>query len=381
MESQISQDERYLTHDECDCLSKAEFKRLPRRRVAQSRAKCMICLEEFQRGQVIRVLPCHHKFHDKCMRPWFKKSIHCPLCRFDVKHHLNPRPAPCEAKSTDSAAPNPLLDVSFLQPSYLTPGRRRLRDSRSRDRRDEATDMVLAELEEELEAVEEEIEAETGEVLIQFGMDRGAERQDEDVASEDELPDEGFDRIDEYFQKNVFKNELNSEMSGEDCWSGQEASQKATTRDTKLDSNSENKRCLQDASENNIDCKIDFLEQKPRIELKKLKLENVDPKCTPKIGETDDIGPDQHTPTTTLSVTSGGYEHPDPKPILAGSDQGILKSRTSPKPAPYARTLRRRHVHRFALRMQTGPRPKGPAGHQRPLRQATEEGGFGDEPE
>ncbi|KAL8152611.1 hypothetical protein V2J09_010371 [Rumex salicifolius] len=47
--------------------------------------QCYICLEEYETGDKIRVLPCTHEYHMACVDKWLKE-IHgvCPLCRGDV---------------------------------------------------------------------------------------------------------------------------------------------------------------------------------------------------------------------------------------------------------------------------------------------------------
>lgn len=48
-------------------------------------AQCYICLLEYEEGDEMRILPCHHEFHKKCIDKWLKE-IHrvCPLCRGDI---------------------------------------------------------------------------------------------------------------------------------------------------------------------------------------------------------------------------------------------------------------------------------------------------------
>ncbi|KAI9092325.1 hypothetical protein K1719_027825 [Acacia pycnantha] len=48
-------------------------------------AQCYICLVEYDDGDSMRVLPCHHEFHVTCIDKWLKE-IHrvCPLCRGDI---------------------------------------------------------------------------------------------------------------------------------------------------------------------------------------------------------------------------------------------------------------------------------------------------------
>ncbi|XP_068343565.1 uncharacterized protein [Pyrus communis] len=48
--------------------------------------QCYICLAEYEEGDKIRVLPCHHEYHMLCVDKWLKE-IHgvCLLCRGDVR--------------------------------------------------------------------------------------------------------------------------------------------------------------------------------------------------------------------------------------------------------------------------------------------------------
>eukprot|EP00465_Bigelowiella_longifila_P007336 CAMPEP_0185255678 /NCGR_PEP_ID=MMETSP1359-20130426/4756_1 /TAXON_ID=552665 /ORGANISM="Bigelowiella longifila, Strain CCMP242" /LENGTH=325 /DNA_ID=CAMNT_0027839795 /DNA_START=377 /DNA_END=1354 /DNA_ORIENTATION=+ len=42
---------------------------------------CVICLEDFESGESIKVLPCKHGFHTQCIMPWFERSGDCPICK------------------------------------------------------------------------------------------------------------------------------------------------------------------------------------------------------------------------------------------------------------------------------------------------------------
>lgn len=52
--------------------------------------KCMICLEDFVKSDVCRVLGCMHFFHANCVDPWLKdKSSRCPLCSQHLNANIN----------------------------------------------------------------------------------------------------------------------------------------------------------------------------------------------------------------------------------------------------------------------------------------------------
>jgi hypothetical protein len=43
--------------------------------------QCMVCLDEFQKGDDLRKLSCAHIFHCGCMDEWLLRSGICPLCK------------------------------------------------------------------------------------------------------------------------------------------------------------------------------------------------------------------------------------------------------------------------------------------------------------
>ncbi|CAG8432863.1 7351_t:CDS:2 [Diversispora eburnea] len=54
-------------------------------KIQELQTTCAICIEEFQDDELLRVLPCEHEFHAKCIDEWLTtKSSKCPLCKFDL---------------------------------------------------------------------------------------------------------------------------------------------------------------------------------------------------------------------------------------------------------------------------------------------------------
>uniref|UniRef100_A0A7S0YDH3 RING-type domain-containing protein n=1 Tax=Polytomella parva TaxID=51329 RepID=A0A7S0YDH3_9CHLO len=51
-----------------------------------SATSCSICCDDYESGDVIRILPCRHRFHIECVDRWFysatdySRALACPLC-------------------------------------------------------------------------------------------------------------------------------------------------------------------------------------------------------------------------------------------------------------------------------------------------------------
>ncbi|KAF8034949.1 hypothetical protein BT93_C1084 [Corymbia citriodora subsp. variegata] len=46
---------------------------------------CSVCLNEFQEGETLRLLPkCSHAFHIHCIDTWLRSHTNCPLCRASI---------------------------------------------------------------------------------------------------------------------------------------------------------------------------------------------------------------------------------------------------------------------------------------------------------
>lgn len=51
-------------------------------------SSCVVCMCDFEPRQVLRVLPCQHEFHSKCVDKWLKTNRTCPICRADSSKGL-----------------------------------------------------------------------------------------------------------------------------------------------------------------------------------------------------------------------------------------------------------------------------------------------------
>jgi bacterioferritin-associated ferredoxin len=55
-------------------------------------AVCAICQDHdsqtFQENW--RQLQCHHAFHLSCIDNWFRRNVHCPVCRKDIREFSEP---------------------------------------------------------------------------------------------------------------------------------------------------------------------------------------------------------------------------------------------------------------------------------------------------
>jgi hypothetical protein len=57
--------------------------------------RCPICLEVFQpNSEVTQINNCRHIFNRAELATWFETNVRCPVCRFDIRDHVDVPPLP-----------------------------------------------------------------------------------------------------------------------------------------------------------------------------------------------------------------------------------------------------------------------------------------------
>ncbi|XP_048485940.1 RING finger protein 44-like isoform X2 [Plutella xylostella] len=74
-------------------LHRAEIDLLPSYKYTQhaggEQSSCVVCMCEFEARQTLRVLPCAHEFHAKCVDKWLRSNRTCPICRGNASEYFN----------------------------------------------------------------------------------------------------------------------------------------------------------------------------------------------------------------------------------------------------------------------------------------------------
>ena len=89
LEAELLEDE--LGHE--NVLERQEIVRLPCRTSAggpeEDEKECAVCLSQFERGDLVRMLPCRHEFHADCIDKWLlEKDRRCPCCRTSARSRI-----------------------------------------------------------------------------------------------------------------------------------------------------------------------------------------------------------------------------------------------------------------------------------------------------
>lgn len=85
--------------------------------------ECTVCLDSFDLGQVLRVLPCGHDFHCDCVDKWLLSQTirpgatpSCPICKVHVFNHLTDINHGQYAEQELVARATPQLEATVVPP-------------------------------------------------------------------------------------------------------------------------------------------------------------------------------------------------------------------------------------------------------------------------
>ncbi|KAK6167293.1 hypothetical protein SNE40_021359 [Patella caerulea] len=86
---------------------------------------CAICLDDYEEGDKLRILPCSHAYHRKCIDPWLTKNRKtCPICKRRVipgEENESDSDSDEDGGSTSRAEPTERTPLLASQPAASTP--------------------------------------------------------------------------------------------------------------------------------------------------------------------------------------------------------------------------------------------------------------------
>uniref|UniRef100_A0A2N9HLW3 RING-type E3 ubiquitin transferase n=1 Tax=Fagus sylvatica TaxID=28930 RepID=A0A2N9HLW3_FAGSY len=70
-----------------DSVEKDAFKdTIEKNAFEDSIEKCIICLEEYEIGDLVYQMSCLHVYHEDCIARWLDDSQSCPVCRYSMPY-------------------------------------------------------------------------------------------------------------------------------------------------------------------------------------------------------------------------------------------------------------------------------------------------------
>ncbi|KAF8088780.1 hypothetical protein N665_0530s0035 [Sinapis alba] len=82
--------------------------------------ECVICLEEWKEEEIVKEMPCKHRFHGGCIEKWLGFHGSCPVCRYEM---------PVEGDEVEKKR----SDGREIWVMFSSDGGRRVRDSSGHD--------------------------------------------------------------------------------------------------------------------------------------------------------------------------------------------------------------------------------------------------------
>ena len=83
-------------------ISTATTQRLYENIETPTNDRCPICLEVFQpNSEVTQINNCRHIFNRAELATWFETNVRCPVCRFDIRDHIDVPVPPIPSTNTE----------------------------------------------------------------------------------------------------------------------------------------------------------------------------------------------------------------------------------------------------------------------------------------
>ena len=103
--ARLNEQTQGLTPVDLQQISKGEYPGVLENLERQNQTLCAVCLDEYNDGDEVRVLPCEHIYHVACVDEWFARSTACPLCKAPAGDAPIESPTPEEPLGVGGGAP------------------------------------------------------------------------------------------------------------------------------------------------------------------------------------------------------------------------------------------------------------------------------------
>uniref|UniRef100_A0A336LLP0 CSON001327 protein n=1 Tax=Culicoides sonorensis TaxID=179676 RepID=A0A336LLP0_CULSO len=90
---------RGLTRTEVDQLPSYKYE--PETHTGDQ-TSCVVCMCDFEARQLLRVLPCSHEYHAKCVDKWLRSNRTCPICRGNASDYFDTAAVATPAVSSET---------------------------------------------------------------------------------------------------------------------------------------------------------------------------------------------------------------------------------------------------------------------------------------
>ena len=81
LEDNVGNVSKGLSSQQIDLLPVTKYKK----KLYSENFQCIICMEEFEEKEKVKLLPCGHIFHINCIKQWLLKQKSCPFCKSEIK--------------------------------------------------------------------------------------------------------------------------------------------------------------------------------------------------------------------------------------------------------------------------------------------------------